>query len=115
MRRSGAIRLLTYDELKFFNDTYSFELVDNFIFVKVKNFNRTTSHPIDKSFSLRMTSSRRLTISVEAIHMWIEKFKDSKYSIVDIQNAMNALIISYQQLRYEDVMSQLKIIKKGEK
>ena len=109
----GATRLLTEDELNYFNHIYSFDVVGNFIQVKVKNFNRITSHPIDHSFSIRMTTSRRLNICKEAIQMWIEKFKDSKkYSLIDVQNAINALKLSYQTLRYEDVLSQLKIINK---
>lgn len=114
MRRSGAIRLLTKFELAYFNEMYSFEQSGDLILVKTRNINRTTVHPIDKGFSLRMSNSRRLNISSQAVKIWIDRFKDSKYSIIDIQNAMNALIISYQNLRYEDVISQLKVISKGE-
>lgn len=114
MRRSGAIRLLTKEELNYFNEMYSFEVAGDFILVKTKNINRTTVHSVNEGFSLRLSSSRRLNISAQAVKMWLEKFKNSKYSIIDVQNAMNALIISYQQLRYEDVISQLKVISKGE-
>ena len=109
----GAIKLLTKDELDYFNSIYSFDLLENFIQVKVKDFNRITSHPINQNFSIRMTTSRRLTITTDSINMWIQHFKDkTKYTLIDVQNAINALRLSYQNLRYEDVISQLKVINK---
>lgn len=103
------IKLLTKDERQFFHDNYSFELQGNFILVKFKNYGRVVAHPINKQFSI-VSKVRKITISVEAITLWIEKFKDSKYTVVDIQNAMNALIIGYQPTAYDEVKNQLTII-----
>lgn len=102
------IKLLTSEERKFFNDYYSIELSDSFVLIKTKNFDRTTVHPKDEDFSLS-NSVRKMKISKEAIKLWEENFKDS-YSLIDVQNAMNALYLAYQSLEKEDVEKQLKII-----
>lgn len=103
------IKLLTKDERKFFHDNYTFEHQGNCILVKFKDYGRVVAHPIDKSFNI-VSRVRKITISTNAISLWIEKFKDTKYSVVDIQNAINALIIGYQHTEYEEVKTQLNII-----
>lgn len=105
------IRLLTNDERHFFNNNYIFTLKDDVILVKVKDYDRTTSHPIDKGFSIS-TKMRKIKISVEAINMWKDNFVNSKHSLIDVQNAINALTLSYQSLSYDDVKSQLINIEK---
>lgn len=108
------VRLLTKDERQFFHDNYTFELQGSFILIKFKNYGRVVAHSIDKQFSI-VSKVRKITISVEAIKLWIEKFKNTSYTVVDIQNAMNALIIGYQPTAYDEVKNQLQIIDEKDK
>lgn len=94
-------RVLTEEELKFFNDKYSFEIRDDLVFVKTSNFNRLTVHKAVKGFSLS-TSIRKLTISSDAINAWNEHFRE-KYSLIDVQNAINKLIVMYQVPSIDDL------------
>lgn len=103
------IKLLSKEERQFFHNNYSFELQGNFILVKFRNYGRVVAHSIDKQFSI-VSKVRKITISTEAIKLWIDKFRNTPYTIVDIQNAMNALIIGYQPTAYDEVKNQLTII-----
>ena len=107
------IKLLTKDERKFFNEHYSFEIKDDFILVKFKNYGRFVAHPINESFDIA-SKVRKIKISKEAIKLWSEKFKDTTFSLVDVQNAMNALTISYQATDYNEVKNQLDVIKNND-
>ena len=75
------IKLLTKDERKFFKDKYTFIYKDDFLVVKFKDYGRYVAHPMN-----------------------------TDVSVVDVQNAMNALTISYQATDYDDVKNQLKVI-----
>ena len=109
MPRSN-IRLLTRDELMYFNSNYIFTLKSDLILVQVKNFNRITSHPINKDFHIS-TSVRKLKISKEAIEIWSEPSVQSKYTLVEIQNSINALILAYQKVDKNMILTQAKFIK----
>lgn len=104
------IRLLTKDELKFFKENYSFIIKEDVILVKFKGYDRIVAHPIDSDFSIA-SKVRKIKISKEAISLWKDKFKATEYTVIDIQNAMNALTIGYQATDYNDVKNQLEIIK----
>lgn len=112
MARSN-IKLLTKDERKFFNDNYIFDLKDDVIIVKVKKFGRIVAHSINENFSINSTI-RKITITTEAIDLWIKNFIKTKHSLIDVQNAVNALKISYQTLEYDDVKNQLDVIDKND-
>lgn len=99
------IRILTKAERDYFNKKYIFEIIDNKILVKVKDYNRITAHEISKNFSLN-TKLRKLTISKEAIKLWSEKFY-GKYSLIDVQNAINQLLITYQLPSEKEIEQQL--------
>lgn len=105
------IKLLTKKEREYFKEHYNFELQGNVLLVNCIGYGRVVAHPIDKQFSI-LSKVRKITISVDAIRLWIEKFKETKYNVVDIQNAMNALLIGYQPTDYNDIKNQLEIIEK---
>lgn len=88
------IKLLTKEELNIFIDKYSFKVDGNYIWVTVKNFNRPTIHPINKSFFIA-TNNRKITIDVDAVKIWNEYFKE--YHLIEVQQAMNKLYLMYQQ------------------
>ena len=103
------IKLLTKDERKFFKDKYTFIYKDDFLVVKFKDYGRYVAHPINEDFSIS-SEVRKIKITKEAMKLWKEKFINTDVSVVDVQNAMNALTISYQATNYDDVKNQLKVI-----
>ena len=112
---TSNIKLLTKDERYAFNKAYTLTVKDSSVFVKFNGRNITTVHDIDEDFQIYYkTLNRKITIKKEAVVLWNERFKDSKYTLIDIQNAMNALTIGYQSLDYEDVKNQLEVIDKND-
>ena len=110
------VHLLSADEHKYFNEKYRFSIKDDSVLVQINGFNRTTAHPLTKSFSLK-TPVRKLTISTQALKIWSENFygniryqvnKVDKYTLIDVQNAINILIVSYQEINFENVLDVLK-------
>lgn len=107
------IKLLTKDERKFFKDNYSFNVKDDFILVKFRDYGRIVAHDANEDFSIA-SKVRKIKISKEAIKLWKEKFVNTDVTLVDVQNAMNALTIAYQATDYSDVKNQLDIIKQND-
>lgn len=109
MPRSN-IKLLTKDERQYFKDNYTFILKDDVILTQFKGYGRLVAHSVNEDFNLS-SKVRKIKISKEAIKLWMTKFKDTDFNIVDVQNAMNALTISYQATDIDDVKNQLNVIK----
>ena len=98
------LRALTDEELKYINEKYTFEVFkDEYIIVKCQT--RKTLHAIGKSFALS-TPIRKVAISTTAIDMWLQLFVD-KYSLIDVQNAISTLTITYQPINRETVENQI--------
>lgn len=112
MPRSN-IKLLTKDERRYFKENYTFSIKDDFILVKFNSYGRTVAHPVDEDFFIA-SKIRKIKISKEAIKLWMTKLQNSEYSVVDVQDAMNALTISYQPTDFDDVQSQLDMIKQND-
>lgn len=94
------IRLLTKEELASFVDKYEFKVEGFFVWTTVKNFNRPTVHSINDSFSISC-NDRKLTITPKAIELWMECFQDKH--LVEVQQAINTLILMYQSPQREDI------------
>lgn len=99
------VKILSPEELRYLNNRYAFEINDDMILVKIQNYNRVTAHPLDSTFSLN-TKVRKLDITPDAIKIWNEKFK-GKWSLFDVQNAINILITTYQTPSSEEIEDQL--------
>lgn len=99
-------RALNSEELEFLNDRYSFELIDEYIVTKVKGYDRKVLHDIDKSFVLN-TPIRKITITEEAIKYWIHHFRKMGRTLLDVQNAINSLIVTYQDVSKNEVENAL--------
>lgn len=99
------LRALTDEELEYIVNNYVFELKGQDIMVMKKGYGLKTLHTIDKSFSLK-TKLRRVTISKDAIDLWIEKYQ-SKYSLIEVQAAISRLIVTYQDLTEDEIAKQL--------
>ena len=103
------IKLLTKDERQYFHDNYTFELQGDFVLVKFTSYGRVVAHSIFEPFSI-VSKVRKITISVNAINLWKDKFMNSKHTLIDVQNAINALTIGYQATDYDEVNAQLNAI-----
>lgn len=103
------VKLLTNEELKFFNDVYIFDYDDEYIIVSNKYYNRSTRHSRDATFFIN-SKVRKLTFTVEAINIWIELDKEfpKEFSLVDIQQAVNTLFVLYKPISKKDVLKMLK-------
>ena len=108
------IKLLTKEDRQFFKEKYEFSIKDNLILVKVKDYDRITAHNINEDFSIS-SKVRKIKVSKEATALWIEKFKDTNFNVIDIQNAMNALILSYQATDFDEVKTQLDVIESNDR
>ena len=101
----GNTKALTNEELKFVVDKYSFELFDNSIIVKTNN--RKTLHDRNESFSLLLPlERRRIKITSKAIDLWIKSYMN-KYSLIEVQNAINTLCVTFQNVTEENIHQQL--------
>lgn len=104
------IHLLTEDDRRYLNEKYIFGLHDNMLSVKTVNYNRITLHPLDKKIELS-TIIRKLTINPDAIKFWYDNVanKRSDITLIDIQNAINILTVSYQDITFENILDVLKV------
>ena len=100
------------DQLEKLNNYYTISFKDGKILISGKRRpNRITYHNIDKKFYISFFELNKLmTISVETINMWLQIGPDD-YSLISVQNAMNYLHITYQDITKEKI---LKILNKGE-
>jgi len=104
------IRLLTKDERRYLNQKYSFDVENGNVLVKTINYGKVTKHPLDKPFVIN-TIVRKLTISVEALAIWskdVYKKLDNQFTLIDVQNVVNMLTVSYQEITSQAVISVLK-------
>ena len=99
------VRILKPEELKFLVDKYIFELqkglVNDFIIVTTTNCARKVLHSADESFTIN-TPIKRITIVPDAIKMW-QKL-NFEYNLIEVQNAINILTISYQDITKDNVL-----------
>lgn len=96
------IKLLTDRQLVALDEKYSFDIDGEDIIVKVKDYNRETRHPIDKSFSIN-SKIRKITLSSDAILIWSQFYKSGPYSLFEVQNAINKLYLTYQDITITNV------------
>lgn len=99
-------KVISESEMTYLNSRYIFTIDGSQILVKIQNYDRVTAHLMSKGFSLN-TKVRKIDITPEAIKLWNESFKD-KYSLFEVQNAINTLVSTYQQPSFEEVADQLK-------
>lgn len=103
----GNIKALTNDELKFILDKYSFSLTEYGVLV-ISN-GRKTLHDMDESFSLLLPlERRRIKITKSAIDLWSKKYID-KYSLIEVQNAINTLAVTFQPVAEYTIDEQLQV------
>lgn len=111
--RYGNLKALTFEELQYIKNNYEFDLRDEYIYVVKKGYNRITAHKIGEPFALS-TKLRKINIHPKAVNLWIESYKDKGYSLIEIQNVLNTLVVTYQDITTENVEAKLKKLNKGE-
>lgn len=99
-------KALSNTELSFINDKYQFWIDNNDVCVKCKNRARITRHPKALKFAINVKHIRKITYSPIAIEMFENFQKDvstNKFSLTDIQNALNICRITYQPMTVAQV------------
>ena len=99
------IKLLTPRELSEFNAKYRFNRNATHVIVSIEGYNRITLHDIDKPFTIN-SKIRKVTFTTEAINLW-RQIDLSDCSLLDIQQAVNYLILSYQEVNLKNVKNVL--------
>ena len=105
----GNLKTLSEDELNFLVDKYDFKIATldglDYIVVKAKNYDRMVMHSCKKSFTLN-TPIKKVSITPFAVNLWRNELKGN--SLIRIQNAINSLVVTYQDISVEDIKAQLK-------
>ena len=92
---TGNVKALTDEELKYALSKYEFELLGDYVAVKASN--RKTLHPRAQGFSLLLPlERRRIKVTPAAVDLW-EKKHLKKYSLLEVQNAINTLLVTLQK------------------
>lgn len=100
-------KALSENELAFMNEKYEFWLEGVNVCVKCKNRTRVTYHSRYEKFSINVKRIRKITYSVDAIDMFDRFLKDEKakkFTLTDIQNALNVCRLTYQELNDANVL-----------
>ena len=103
---TGNVKALSDSELKYLLERYEFELLGDYVLVKANK--RKTLHEKAEGFSLLMPlqEHRRMKITAKAIEFW-EK-NEMRFSLLEVQNAINTLAIALQSPTEEAIHSQIK-------
>lgn len=94
------IKLLNRFEMEQFIKRYSFEPSGSFVVVRVNGFNRPTLQSKFEKFSL-YCKGRYLNITPQAIEIWEKNFQNR--NLIEVQQAINTLVLMYQQIDVKDV------------
>lgn len=103
---AGNLKALSIDELKYFLDRYEITLNGDYIVVICKTLDRKTLHDLDKGFPLS-TPVKKMNITKQAIDIWRNNYV-GHYSLIEVQNAINTLIITYQNVNDSQIKEQLR-------
>ena len=106
------IKILTDGQLDELNKKYIFSLSDDKIYVTIKDYNRITCHDVNESFFIN-SDIRKITINPISI-TYYRQFKEEKlpYSLFDIQQAVNILSITYQEVNKKNIINVINSFKK---
>lgn len=97
------VRLLTPTEFMQLNSKYIFELDKDSIVVRTKNYNRLTKHPVNEPFHINAKGIRKVCFNMNAIDIWKNLYKDGKPTLIEVQQAVNKLTITFQKTTEENV------------
>lgn len=104
------IKLLTKEQQEMLDRAFYFELKDDFIVVKLYNYERKTLHDRHKSFTIN-SKVRKVTFTKEAIDIWCDMYNDDPEmmtTLFDVQQAANRVSLLYQTPTRENVEEMIK-------
>lgn len=110
MNNPKNIKILTDDELRYLKEKYYFEITQSldgskYIAVKTSTCNRKVLHDASKTFTIN-TAIKRVSITSEAVSYWQLL---PEYDLFTIQNTINILLITYQEISKDEIIKQIKI------
>lgn len=96
------VKLLTPAQLTALKERYSFsyDKENDKVIVSIIGYNRSTVHNGNETFHIN-AKFRRVTISAEMIEIW--KQLSFEFNLLDVQQAINTLYISYQEVTVDSV------------
>lgn len=107
---ANNIRLLTSATRAALNERYDFEFDSNAntVTVCMKTCKRRTMHDAAKPFYIncKVNPKRRLMFTTQAITLW-QQMSERKYSLIDIQNAVNILRVTMMDVNLDNVIKTL--------
>lgn len=108
MRRTHIV-LMSNKEIKAFKDKYTIYLEDEKIYVKINRYeNRKTAHSIHKSFVVNVIGMRVVKFTKDTIDLWLDFINDGlKFDLIDVQEKVNEVYLSYQDINKENVLKAL--------
>ena len=107
MKRNNT-KLLTEEQKRFINDKYMFKFEEDKIVVISGIRCRHTYHDSNKPFILNVKGIRVIHFTMDAIQIWKDLYKDYPFTLIDVQQAANKLILTYQKVTKEAVLKILK-------
>lgn len=103
MKRNN-VRLLTDQEMEFVKNKYNFILIDDkSMMVRSKIRHRETIHELNRSFVINIKKLRTVRFSVDAMEIWKELKESLKPNLLDVQQAVNKLVITFQDINTNNV------------
>lgn len=99
--RGSNIKLLSDIERKELKARYYFELEGDCVITRLHGYSRATAHSAQEKFSI-LTPIRKVTFTPTAVQYW-SNLGTSNYHLLDVQQAVNMLIITYQPMSIESV------------
>ncbi len=108
MKRNN-VKLISTDDLTAMKEKYEFELDSSgkSILVRTNTTSRLTYHNSDEPFRINIVGKRVVVFSVDAINIWKELYPKYNYSLLEIQNVVNKLYITFQEITTENVLKLL--------
>ena len=105
------IKHLSSGMLEKLNEKYYFDVEDDDIIVGLNHYQRITRHPQTKPFHINSTCDikRKICFNLVAINFWLQFHEDGlPFSLFDVQQAVNVLTITYQDIDRDSVLKFLK-------
>lgn len=102
--KCNNVRLMTKEEMSFLKNKYWFNIIDdNTMAVCTKIRHRQTLHSFNESFVINVKKLRTIRFSVEALLIWKELYNGREPNLLDVQQAVNKLAITFQDITINNV------------
>ena len=106
----GNFSVLDSTQLDVFNNRFVFKQVDDGVLVTTRDYNRTVFHGFSDSFpAIAKIDDRKITLRItpKAMEIWRRPDVQQNHSLVDVQNVINSILVSSQQISDEDILKKL--------